>query len=110
MPSVTHVGLASNSHRHEQKWALRSVLSLPDVNPDFLPDLRLAQHQLYPEQPPPSSHAPRMGAGEAREWDAARVREWEQDQAMGLGPAADLGEEVDGYASRLLYAATFQWF
>ena len=45
-----------------------------------------------------------MAMGEAREWDSARVREWEPDQAMARGQAVDLGEEVDGYASRLLYA------
>ena len=49
-----------------------------------------------------------MAMGEAREWDSARVREWEPDQAMARGQAVDLGEEVDGYALRLLYAATFQ--
>jgi len=41
-----------------------------------------------------------MAMEEAREWDLARVREWEQDQALGRDPAVDLGEEVDGYASR----------
>lgn len=43
-----------------------------------------------------------MVAGEAQEWDSAQVKEREPDQARGRGPAVDLGEEVDGCASRLL--------
>ena len=46
-----------------------------------------------------------MGVGEAQEQDPVQVRAGERDQAVGRGPAVGLGGEVDGYASRLLYAS-----